>query len=82
MKVEGVSIEPRKAAEQVFPTAQLVEHTRSYFGPFVDALAKKLGPPPALHSIDGEAKGAWADGPKHPGASRFMGPRAHGPMVE
>ena len=59
MKVEGMTLRVRDAAKKVFPTARLVEHTRSYFGPFVDALTKQLGAPPAMTSIDGEAKGAW-----------------------
>ena len=60
IKVEDVTIRVREAAAKVFPPAQLVEHTRSYFSPFVDALCKKLGPPPAISSIDGEAKEAWS----------------------
>ena len=60
IKVEDVTIRVREAAAKVFPPAQLVEHTRSYFNPFVDALCKKLGPPPAISSIEGEARGVWS----------------------
>ena len=59
IQVEDVNVRVRDAAAKVFPTKQVVEHTRSYFGPFVDALTKCLGDPPAITAIDGEARSAW-----------------------
>ena len=52
IQVEDVNVRVRDAAAKVFPTKQVVEHTRSYFGPFVDALTKCLGDPPAITAID------------------------------
>ena len=38
-----------------------MEHTRSYFGPFVDVLTSKIGAPPAIANIEGDARGVWSE---------------------
>ena len=54
-----VELRPRQAAEKIFASAPRLDHTRNYFDAFVDALTDALGPPPAVETLQGEAREVW-----------------------
>ena len=56
---DDIVLRPREAFDQVYESAIRIDHTRSYFPDFVETLKARLGPPPAIADLAGEAQILW-----------------------
>ncbi len=54
-----MTLRPRDAMRHIFASSPRLDHTRNYFAAFVDVLFDALGPPPAVESLQGEARAIW-----------------------